>query len=102
MTGLLSVQPTYAGYQSLYRFTVDEYHLMIESGILDETDRVELLEGYVVLKMPRNPPHDGTIDLIQGVLPSVLPGGWFARAQQAITLDNSEPEPDFAIVRGTR
>ena len=34
---------------------------MIDTGILTREDKVELLENYVVLKMPRNPPHDGTI-----------------------------------------
>jgi len=32
---------------------------MIETGILTSEDKVELLENYVVLKMPRNPPTMG-------------------------------------------
>jgi Uma2 family endonuclease len=87
---------------ALRRFTVQEYHQMIQAGILDEDDQVELLDGYVVLKMPRNPPHDGTIDLVHEALSPHLPTGWFLRIQQAITLAESEPEPDFAIVRGHR
>ena len=31
-------------------------HKMVETGILTPEDKVELLENYVVLKMPRNPP----------------------------------------------
>lgn len=38
------------------RFRVDEYHRMIDTGILTEDDRVELLEGWIVPKMPHNPP----------------------------------------------
>jgi Uma2 family endonuclease len=94
--------PAFGGYQSLRRFTVDEYHKMIQAGILNDEDRVELLEGHVVLKMPRNPPHDGTIDQLGGILPPVIPPGWYLRVQNAITLNDSEPEPDFALVRGTR
>jgi hypothetical protein len=42
-------------------FTIAEYHKLIETGILTDEDQVELLEGHLVLKMPRNPPHDSAI-----------------------------------------
>jgi len=94
--------PMPGGYHSFRRFSVDEYHRMIDAGILTDEDKVELLEGYVVLKMPRNPSHDGTIDLVSGSLGGQLPPGWFLRIQQAVTLIDSEPEPDCAVVRGSR
>jgi Uma2 family endonuclease len=94
--------PPFGGYHSFRRFTVDEYHHMIRAGVLEEDDPVELLEGYLVVKMPRNPPHEGTIDLTQGALIPHLPAGWFLRGQEAVTLSESEPEPDVAGVRGTR
>lgn len=84
------------------KFTVDEYHRMIDTGILDERDHVELLDGYVVLKMPRNPPHCGTIDLIEDWLTRALPAGWRTRTQRAVTFSGGQPEPDFAVVRGDR
>jgi hypothetical protein len=83
------------------RFTVDEYHRMIQAGILTEDDSVELLEGWIVLKMARNPPHDGTIEVTRELLGSRLPSGWKIRVQSAITTADSEPEPDIAIVSGT-
>jgi len=43
------------------RFSVQEYHKLIELGILTENDNLELLEGYLVEKMPLDPIHDGTI-----------------------------------------
>src|SRR5690242_8549294 len=84
----------------LYRFTVKQYQRMIETGVLTENDRVELLEGWIVDKMPHNPPHDGTINRINRRLLPLLPEGWLLRVQSAITLTRSEPEPDLAIVRG--
>jgi Uma2 family endonuclease len=84
------------------KITVAEYHRMIDAGILTDDDKVELLEGWMVLKMGRNPPHDGTIDLIRYALSGIVPGGWLIRCQQAVTLDESQPEPDFAVVRGDR
>ncbi len=90
----------WGGYQSIRRFSVDEYHRMIETGILEEDDPVELLEGYLVLKMTRNPPHDGTIMLIESTLDTHIPVGWVTRTQSALTLSDSQPEPDVAVVRG--
>jgi Uma2 family endonuclease len=81
------------------RFSVAEYHRLIELGILTEDDNLELLEGYLVLKMSRNPPHDGTLHLLLKVLARALPPGWDLRVQSAITLADSEPEPDLAVVR---
>jgi Uma2 family endonuclease len=81
------------------RFSVAEYHRLIELGILTEDDNLELLDGYLVLKMGRNPPHDGTLDDLDNRLRTLLPSGWIVRCQCALTLTRSEPEPDLAVVR---
>jgi Uma2 family endonuclease len=96
-TGSLFQPPPYP----VRKFTVSEYHRLIQARLLTEDDPVELLEGWIVPKMPRNPPHDGTIGLIQEVLRSQLPVGWCLRIQSAITLSESEPEPDLVIAAGT-
>ncbi len=82
------------------KFTVEEYHRMIQALILTEEDAVELLEGWIVPKMPRNPPHDAILDQAQEVLRNHLPQGWRLRVQSAITTDESEPEPDLVLVPG--
>src|SRR5262249_55299849 len=81
------------------RFTVDEYHSLIASGHLDENDNMELIEGYLVMKMPRNPPHDGSVQKTNRRLTRIVPPGWEVRVQSAVTLSSSEPEPDIAVVR---
>ena len=84
------------------RFTVDEYHQMIQAGILGENDNVELLEGWIVPKMPRNPVRDALISWVHNrVLAPRLRGGWFCRGQSAIITPDSEPEPDLAVIRGS-
>ena len=83
------------------RWTVDEYHLMIQAGVFARDERFELLEGWIVPKMSRNPPHDAAMDLTREQLERRLPKGWRIRIQSAITTRDSEPEPDLAIVRGT-
>jgi Uma2 family endonuclease len=92
---------TYGLDASIARFSVARYQKMIEVGILTSEDKVELLENYVVLKMPRNPPHDGTIQVITETIAPAIPQGWRLRVQLTVVLPDSQPEPDFAIVRGT-
>lgn len=84
----------------VYRFSVEQYQRMIAAGILTEDDRVELLEGWVVPKMVKKPPHDTVIELAQNAIQPRLPADWRIRTQSPITTDDSEPEPDLAIVRG--
>jgi Putative restriction endonuclease len=83
----------------LKRFTVEEYHRMIRAGALDEEDRFELLEGWVVYKVTKNPLHDATVDRVQEVLRDRLPG-YRIRVQSAITTADSEPEPDVVAAIG--
>lgn len=85
------------------RFTVEEYHRLIETGILQEGDPYELLNGWIVPKMTRNPPHDVALGLVEDEINRHLPPGWFRRGQSAMTASpDSEPEPDVAVVRGNR
>jgi Uma2 family endonuclease len=79
---------------------VSEYHRLIDIGLLTENDNLELIEGYLVHKMSRNPPHDSCIHLTLRMLLRCLPPDWSLRIQSAITLSDSEPEPDLAVVRG--
>jgi Uma2 family endonuclease len=98
----LTVQPvTYGLDASIARFSVARYQRMIETGILTAEDKVELLENYVVLKMPRNPRHDSAIQHMLEKLFASRPSGWSLRVQSALTLSDSQPEPDFALVRGS-
>jgi hypothetical protein len=96
-----TAQPvTYGHDAALAQFSVARYQRMIEAGILTPEDKVELLENYVVLKMPRNPLHDSVLQRMLRPLLRVLPVGWDLRIQSAVTLADSQPEPDFAVVRG--
>ena len=71
---------------------------MIRAGILTEDDPIELLEGWLVRKMPKNPPHVVAGKRLRKLLAKIIPRGWEIRAQDPVTLADSEPEPDVAIV----
>src|SRR5262245_18565720 len=84
----------------LHRLTVEQYHRMIEAGILTDDDRVELIHGWILNKMPQNPPHVLAITRVNRRLVRLLPDEWLLQLQSAITLRESEPEPDFASISG--
>lgn len=86
--------------EPVWRFNVAQYHQMIRSGILTEDDPVELLEGWIIYKMPKNPPHRAATKLTRNALEEIVPSGWYVDAQEPITVEDSEPEPDVVIVRG--
>ncbi|HET9222069.1 MAG TPA: Uma2 family endonuclease [Roseiflexaceae bacterium] len=86
----------------IWRLSVDQYHRMIRAGILTDDDPVELLEGWLVPKMPKNPPDRLSTQLTRGALARLLPAGWYVDDQEPITIEDSEPEPDVVVVRGER
>ena len=86
----------------IFRFSVEQYHEMIQAGILTDDDPVELLDGWLVTKMSKNPPHTICTENLWEILVRLTPKGWFVRCQEPITTTDSEPEPDLFIVRGTR
>ena len=86
----------------IYRLSVPQYRAMAEAGILGEDDPVELLEGWLVPKMTKFPPHTLASGLLQDALTLVLPRGWYLKVQDPIDTPDSAPEPDLCVVRGTR
>ncbi len=83
--------------KTLYKWSVEDYHQIIESGVL-EGKSVELLEGEIIAMSPENPIHSSRIDTIADYLRDKLKDQAKVREAHPITLDNSEPELDVAIV----
>lgn len=84
------------------RLSVEQYDLMVRSGILPETIRFELIEGRIVEKDVKDPSHPAVVGLTRRAVERILPAGWYVRkeAPVRIPIRRSEPEPDLAIVRG--
>jgi len=82
------------------RLSVEHYHAMIQTGILTDDDPIELLEGWLVVKMSKNPPHRVTTRLLRQALERMIPTGWYVDSQEPITTLDSQPEPDVTVVRG--
>jgi Uma2 family endonuclease len=87
---------------SLRRFTVEEYHALIDSGFFAEDENYELLEGLLVHKMTKHPPHWIACGSLRDALYALGVPGFFVHGQEPVTTSDSEPEPDAALVRGER
>jgi Uma2 family endonuclease len=83
------------------RWTRREYDRLIELGMLDEDEPIELLAGRMVVREPQRTPHAVATQLAAEALRVAFGAGWTVRVQLPLALDaESEPEPDVAVVRG--
>lgn len=82
------------------RFTIDEYHRLIDLGFLTEDDRVELIRGEIMQMAAKGTPHTVCCSNLIGELAGLLASRATLRCQDPIILpSNSEPEPDFVIAK---
>jgi len=86
----------------VYRWSRRDYARMIDRGILDEDEPIELLDGLLLVKEPQSSLHRTAVLLVAAALERAFGEGWFVQTQSPIILDDrSEPEPDVAVVRGS-
>ena len=82
------------------RFTIAEYHRLAELGFFEEDDRVELIKGEIVQMAAKGTPHSVCETRLFRELFKLLDERATLRGQQPIVIpQESEPEPDLAIVR---
>lgn len=85
--------------EAVHRLSLDQYHGMIEAGLFGEKDRVEFIEGVIVDMSPKGREHELAIlwlaKLFYGALDQA---DWDVRIASSLTIGNSEPEPDVAVV----
>jgi len=80
-------------------WTIDEYELMIERGILNENERVELIRGEIVKMAPIGIRHAACVTRLQEIFYNLLHQSVTVSIQNPIKLpNNSEPEPDVALL----
>jgi len=83
-----------------YRFTVDDYYRMAEAGILSSEQRVELLDGQIIVMTPIGRRHAACVDRLNAHFARALNDRVVIRIQNPVRLDeHSEPEPDVALLK---
>jgi Uma2 family endonuclease len=83
---------------SLWPLSVAAYRALGESGLIPKN--TELLYGFVYNKMSKSPLHSALIRRLLRLLNQALPSGYFVDSEQPISCQDSEPEPDLAVLRG--
>jgi Uma2 family endonuclease len=82
------------------KFTVEQYHKMIESGIFTEDDRLELIRGEIIEMSPIGTKHAACVNRLINLLVQLLGKCVIVAAQNPIALNNnSEPQPDVALLK---
>jgi Uma2 family endonuclease len=83
------------------RWTRVEYERLVEKGVFMPGERLELVDGLLLVAEPQSAAHFTAVKLVALALARVFGEGWDVRAQGPIALDDaSEPEPDVAVVHG--
>ncbi len=83
-------------------FTAERYFALVDEGVLQPDDRVELLEGVIVAMPPQSAPHAGYVSLVAHRLGELVGDRATLRSQSSLPLGSrSVPEPDVAVVPGS-
>ena len=86
-----------------YRWTIDLYHQMIETGILGEDERIELIKGELTTMSPIGSEHSGVVDQLAEILIEQLARRAVVKVQGPLQLeDHSEPQPDLILLAPRR
>jgi Uma2 family endonuclease len=84
------------------RWTRAEYERLIAHGFFRPDERLELIDGVLLVREPQGASHHAVVELVAQALRLGFGSGWFVRVQGPIALDlASEPEPDVSVVSGT-
>ena len=82
-----------------YKFTVDDYHRMLEAGVFTEDSPVELIEGEILEMAPVGSRHAACVDRLNRHFSRVLGDRAIVRVQSPVRLSEvSEPDTDVALL----
>ena len=82
------------------RWRRTEFDRLVDLGVF-EGEPLELIDGQLVVAEPQGAHHASAIDKVDYAVRGLVPTGWFVRLQAPVSLDEeSEPEPDLAVVPG--
>lgn len=102
MSAVITQESAVAGKRTLdvYRLRVEDYDKMIEHGIFNEDERIELWEGVLVKKSPKGIKHRNSTYLASTFFQEKFGRNIVTQSQNPIRLDDfSEPEPDIVLAK---
>jgi Uma2 family endonuclease len=95
--------PAMASYETrTRRFSRAEYERLIDLGVFQPGEHIELIGGELMVAEPQGAAHYTAIRKSAKALEAAFGPGWEVRTEGPIGLDDdSEPEPDVAVVPGS-
>ncbi|MEM9930033.1 MAG: Uma2 family endonuclease, partial [Bacteroidota bacterium] len=99
MTATATTTPNAATVQvKPFSFSLEQYQLMIESGVLTEEHKVELIHGQLFEKIPITTEHAATVSKLRHYFSKKFADKYEITSENPIALPNdSQPEPDCVI-----
>lgn len=84
-----------------YRWSRDVYDRAVAAAVFGPEDRIELIEGELVVMTPHGSRHATAIRLVNRALSRAFGEDCIVQCQLPLAIaDDSEPEPDVAVVEG--
>ena len=81
-------------------WTTTEYHRMVESGLLNEKSKVELLNGQIIEMSPIGTFHASCVKCISKLIRLLVGDQGIIGVQDPVMLNEyNEPEPDISILK---
>ena len=94
------LQPRPFAFDTTRRYTLQEYHRLVEDGTLEEDARVELLDGRIVSMSPIGPRHQRIVTKLLRAFIRQERGHFVAEQDCPLPIpDHDEPEPDLLLYR---
>lgn len=81
----------------VHRLSIEDVRRMYETGILDEHDRLELLDGVLVEMSPSGPEHSGAVAWLTQHL-SRPDRQWHVRVQDTLVIEGGFLLPDLTVI----
>lgn len=90
--------PTSQATVPVHRLSVEDVYRMVEAGVLDEDDRIELVEGVLVQMVPIGAAHDGAVEWLNRHFTSALSQAWAVRVQSTLLIGSGYLLPDLIVI----
>jgi len=82
----------------VHRLSVEDVYRMVAAGVLDEDDRIELVQGVLVDMVPIGPEHDGAVEWLTEHFTRVSDRSWRVRVQSTLLVSGGYVLPDLVVV----
>lgn len=80
-------------------FTAEDIRRMVDAGVIREDERIELVEGEIVMMAAKSVAHDNIKNALNIAFARAVPDGMFVSIESTLQLaDNVLVEPDIAII----